>query len=62
MSKESSVKYAFENEVLSFESYIKEFTDEIYQEFNSKSKEVDLLSKIDELFSGKIVNVYLIHI
>ncbi len=56
MNKESPIKYVFENEVLSFESYINEFTDELYQEFNSKSEEIDLLSKIDDLFSGKKVN------
>ena len=56
MNKIDSINYVFENDILSYESYIKDFTDEIYQEFNAKSEEVGLLSKIDDLFSGKKVN------
>ncbi len=56
MNSNDSINYVFKNEVLSYESYIKEFTDKIFQEFNSKSEEVGLLSKIDDLFSGKKVN------
>ena len=56
MKKIDFINYVFENDVLSYKSYIKDFTDEIYQEFNAKSEKVDLLSKIDDLFSGKKVN------
>ena len=56
MNEIDSVNYVFEDEVLRYESYIKDFTHEIYQEFNAKSEEVGLLSKIDDLFSGKKVN------
>ena len=56
MNKIDSINYVFENEVLSYKSYIKDFTDEIYQGFDTKSEAVDLLSKIDDLFSGKKVN------
>ena len=56
MNGDDSINNAYENEVLSYEPYIKDFTDEIYQEFNLKSEEVGLLSKIDDLFSGKKVN------
>ena len=56
MNKIDPINYVFENDVLSYKSYIKDFTDEIYQEFNEKSEKVDLLSKIDDLFSGKKVN------
>ena len=56
MKKIDFINYVFENDVLSYKSYINDFTDEIYQEFNAKSEKVDLLSKIDDLFSGKKVN------
>ncbi len=56
MNINNSENYIFENKVLSYESFIKNFTDEIFQEFDSKSEEINLLSKIDDLFSGKKVN------
>tara|TARA_E500000178_G_scaffold328150_1_gene357860 strand:- start:3504 stop:4793 length:1290 start_codon:yes stop_codon:yes gene_type:complete len=56
VNKENSINYVFENEALSFKSYITEFTDEIYNEFDLKSKEAGLLLKIDDLFSGKKIN------
>ena len=43
MNKIDSINYVFENDILSYESYIKDFTDEIYQEFNAKSEEVGLV-------------------
>ncbi len=56
MSKENSINYKYENEILSCESYIKEFTNKIFEEFDSKSEKLKLLSKIDDLFNGKKVN------
>ncbi len=56
MNNYDSSNYVFENEVLRYESYIKDFTDQIYKEFNTESKKIDLLSKIDDLFTGKKVN------
>ena len=40
----------------SFESYINEFTNELYKEFDLKAKKLGLNSKIDDLFNGKVVN------
>ena len=46
----------FENEKVSFKSYIYEFTPELYKEFDLKADNLGLESKLDDLFSGKKVN------
>jgi len=46
----------FENERVSFKSYINEFTSELYEEFEHKAEIIGLNSKIDDLFFGKKVN------
>ena len=56
MSKENSPTCFFENEKVSFESYISEFTPKLYEEFDSKANDLGLQSKIDDLFNGKKVN------
>ncbi len=56
MSKKDSLNYVFENEILSYISYVEDFTNKCYEEFDSKSNEINLLSKINDLFSGKKVN------
>ncbi len=56
MNSDDSINYVYDNELLRYESYNKDFTQEIYKEFNLKSEEVGLLSKIDDLFSGRKVN------
>ncbi len=48
--------YCFENEFLRYESYIKGFNDSIFNNFNSKFKELNVNSKIEDLFNGKNVN------
>ena len=48
--------YVFKNDVLNYESHLNGFTDSILQSFDSKSKELNLESKIDDLLTGKIVN------
>ncbi|MDC0166158.1 hypothetical protein OAI73_00850 [Gammaproteobacteria bacterium] len=48
--------YIFENDVLNYESHLNGFTNSIYQSLDSKSKELNLESKIDDLLTGKIVN------
>jgi len=48
--------YIFKNDVLNYESHLNGFTDSIFQSFDSKSKELNLESKIDDLLTGKIVN------
>ena len=56
MIKENSTSCLFENENVSFKSYINEFTDELYEEFDAKADSLKLHSKIDDLFSGAKVN------
>ncbi|MFL2704366.1 MAG: hypothetical protein ACJ0FY_02980 [Gammaproteobacteria bacterium] len=46
----------FKNDVLNYESHLNGFSDSIFQSFNSKSKELNLESKIDDLLTGKIIN------
>ena len=48
--------YIFKNDVLNYESHLNGFSDSIFQSFNSKSKELNLESKIDDLLTGKIIN------
>ena len=56
MSVEKSPTCVFENEKVSFKSFIYEFTPELYEEFDSKADNLGLQSKLDDLFSGKKVN------
>ena len=48
--------YFFENNLLRYESYLKGFTSSIFNELNSKFEELDINSKIEDLFAGKNVN------
>ena len=56
MSKKISPSCFFENDRVTFKSYINEFTSELYEEFDSKAEKIDLHSKIDDLLTGKKVN------
>tara|TARA_X000000950_G_scaffold268685_1_gene346456 strand:+ start:1014 stop:2300 length:1287 start_codon:yes stop_codon:yes gene_type:complete len=56
VSKQIFKNYSFSNEILSFKSYISEFTSEIYDVFDLKAKKIDLQKKIEDLFNGKKVN------
>tara|TARA_Y100000748_G_scaffold298578_1_gene294061 strand:+ start:651 stop:1970 length:1320 start_codon:yes stop_codon:yes gene_type:complete len=56
MNKEISPTCIFENERVTFISYIEEFTPKLYKEFDSKADGLGLHSKINDLFSGKKVN------
>ena len=56
MTNENSTSCLFENENVSFKSYINEFTAELYEEFDAKADSLNLHSKIDDLFSGAKVN------
>ena len=56
MKKKDSAIHVFENEILTFKSYVNEFTFDIYQNFDLKSDELCLPLKIDDLFIGKKVN------
>ena len=48
--------YFFENDLLRYESHLKGFTDSIFNELNSKFEELNVNSKIEDLFAGKNVN------
>ncbi len=56
MIKEISPSCIFENDRVSFGSYIDEFKPELYEKFDSKAHDIGLHSKIDDLFKGKKVN------
>ena len=56
MIKENIATCVFKNDKVVFKSYINEFTDDLYKEFDLNAKKIGLHSKIDDLFSGKKVN------
>jgi len=56
VTKEVSPSCVFKNERVHFESYINEFTPELFKEFDLKALDIGLQSKIDDLFNGKKVN------
>ncbi len=57
MTKENSLNHVFENKILRYKSYIDEFTPDLYKKFDSESKKIGLKSKINDLFSGKKINI-----
>ena len=56
MSKEESLTFAFENDRVTFKSYLSKFTLKHQKEFELKAKKINLDSKIHDLFEGKKVN------
>ena len=56
MSKNNSPTCSFENERVTFESYINEFTPELFETFDLKANNLGLEAKINNLFAGKEVN------
>ncbi|MDB4059932.1 hypothetical protein N9521_03320, partial [Gammaproteobacteria bacterium] len=48
--------YFFENDLLRYESHLKGFTSSIFNKFNAKFEELNVNSKIEDLFAGKNVN------
>tara|TARA_B100001250_G_scaffold398261_1_gene406268 strand:+ start:3735 stop:5027 length:1293 start_codon:yes stop_codon:yes gene_type:complete len=56
VNKEKIKNYIFENDLLHYESFINEFTHEIFKEFDSKAEKLGLISKIEDLFAGNKVN------
>ena len=50
-------KFDFENDILSFKSNIRGFTDTIFNDFDSISKDIRLERKINDLFCGEKVNL-----
>ena len=56
MKNKKSKNYIFENDTLRYESFNDEFTFKQFKEFNLKSKELKLTSKIANLINGELVN------
>ena len=56
MSKEEINNFVYEDEYLSYKSYLKDFTKEKFQEFDEKAKKIGLESRIKDLMDSKIVN------
>ena len=56
MTKKTSPICKFENKKIIFESYINEFTPELYKEFDRKADNLSLHSKIEDLLNGNKVN------
>ena len=48
--------YFFENDLLRYESHLIGFSSSIFDELNSKFEELNVNSKIEDLFAGKNVN------
>ena len=56
MSKEDSSIFTFENESVSFKSFVNGFTPKLFQEFDLKADSLGLQSRIEDLFNGEKVN------
>ena len=56
MKIKKTTDYLFENDVLEYRSIVKGFTDKNYVEFDKSAHQSDLIRKIDDLLTGKIVN------
>ena len=54
--KKSKHNFFFENHLISCQSNLNGFTEEIYKEFDKKAKDLKLEQKINDLFEGKKVN------
>ena len=48
--------YCFENDLLRYESHLKGFSSSIFNQFNLKFEDLNIASKIKDLFDGKNVN------
>ena len=57
MSKEMSKTYTYEDNILRYEFLNNDFTEDLYKEFDHKATELGLNLKIDDLLSGKVVNL-----
>jgi len=56
MIKENFASCVFKNDRVIFKSYVNEFTNDLYEEFELNAKKIGLHSKIDDLFNGEKVN------
>ena len=57
MSKEIPENYTYEDNILRYEFRNNDFTNDLYKEFDHKAVKLGLNSKIDDLLSGKVVNL-----
>ena len=56
MKRDNRPSHVFENDKVTFKSFINEFTNDDYKSFDLTAKKIGLDSKIDDLFNGKLVN------
>ena len=56
MITKESTNFVFENDILRYESYLSGFTDSLFDQFDTKSDELNLKLKIEDLINGKEVN------
>ena len=57
MTTEISETYTYENNILRYEFRNNDFTNDLYKEFDHKATKLGLNSKINDLLSGKVVNL-----
>ena len=58
MNKKLFVDFkTFENDILSYEAYINDFSEKLFQEFDLTAKKLNLSKKIDDLLNGEKVNL-----
>ena len=56
MNTEEAKNFVFENNILRYESYLSGFTDSLFDQFEAKSKELNLKLKVEDLVNGAEVN------
>ena len=56
-NKQSEIKFSFKNHLIDYQSNLKGFDEKIFNEFEKKSKDLNLFEKIKELKDGGKVNV-----
>jgi glucose-6-phosphate isomerase len=57
MSKEMPEIFTYKNNMLQYEFRNNDFSEDLYKDFDLKAKKLGLNSKIDDLLSGKVVNL-----
>ena len=55
-NKQSEIKFNFKNHLIDYQSNLKGFNEKIFNEFDKKSKDLNLFEKIKELKDGGKVN------
>ena len=53
---DKTINHLFKNDHIQVESYIDEFTDEVFNEFDLLAEKFNLPEKITDLIQGKVVN------